>query len=454
MKKLVLLIVMLALMAITLSVGAIGENRDPDRPFWNPSEEDIASWRVIDNVEEGAVIRFWPWALSGFEEYLDQLIANFMLAYPEVTITYEIQPPAGARDNIRNNFAAGTAADVINVSDSWVAEFAQADVLLNMDEALGVAYPELRAQYVDGAWVKAAYEDVTYSIPWYLALSNVMAVNTLILDELGYSLDELPATTAEVVEFARRVREDSGGAYYAYSYALGELAGLGLLNNFYGEGVELFADDGSVVFNTPEAAATLQDFVTLVQEDLIPRASLTDDVRQMVDRFAGGEVLLLTTGPQLLRLIEESNQEVFDSLVLVNGITGSANIRNIGGVQMIIIPESTPYPNAALAFAQFMTNAEAQTAFTQEAAIFSSNLESYDDPFFTEGGPALTDGLRPLARDYFLSAQPINISFPDLAQVEQVVLGETQAALLLVKTPEEAIADMEARINEIIAAAE
>lgn len=453
MKKWVVALLLVGLMAAALSVSAIGENRDPNRPFWNPTEEDYASWRVIEGVEEGAVIRFWPWALSGFEAYLDQLVANFMATYPEVTVTYEIQPPAGARDNIRNNFAAGSPADVINVSDSWVAEFAQAGVLMNMDEALGERYPEIRAQYVDGAWVKAAYNGVTYSIPWYLALSNVMAVNTLILDELGYTLDDLPKTTAEVVEFARRVREDSGGAYYAYSYALGELAGLGVLNNFYGEGVPLFDENGNAAFNTPEAVKVLSDFATMIQEDLIPRESLTDDVREMVDRFAGGEVLLLSTGPQLLRLIQESNQEVYDNLVLVNGITGAANIRNIGGVQMLVIPASTPYPNAALAFAVFMTNAESQTAFTQEAAIFSSNIESYGDPFFTEGGPSLTDALRPLAREYFLSAQPVNISFPNVAQVEQVVLGETQAALLGVKTPEQAVADMQDRINAIIAAA-
>lgn len=454
MKKLIVALTMLALLAVSMSVVAIGENRDLDRPFWSPTEEDYAEWRVIDGVEEGAEITFWPWALSGFEEYLDQLVANFNATYPEVTATYEIQPPAGARDNIRNSFAAGNPADVINVSDSWVAEFAEAGQLLNMDVAIGENYPAIRDQYVDGAWVKAAFDGTTYSVPWYLALSNVMAVNTLLLEELGYTLEDLPTTTAEVVDFARQVREDSDGAYYAYSYALGELAGLGILNNFYGEGVQITNEEGNAVFNTPEAVGTLQDFVTMIEEDLIPRESLTDDVREMVDRFSQGEVLLLSTGPQLLRLIEENNPEVYDSLVLVNGITGSANVRNIGGVQMLVVPEDTPFPNAALAFAVFMTNAESQTAFTQEAAIYSSNLDSYDDPFFTEGGPALTDELRPLARDYFLTAEPINISFPNLAEVEQVVLGETQSALLGVKSAEQAVADMEARVNEIIGAAE
>ena len=130
----------------------------------------------------------------------------------------EGQPAAGARDNIRNSFAAGNPADVINMSDGWVAELAEAGVLMNMDEAVGAKYPQIRAEYVDGAWNKVTFKGVSYHIPWYLALSNVMAVNTLILDELGLTLDDLPKTWEESYAFAKRVREQSGGKYYLYSF--------------------------------------------------------------------------------------------------------------------------------------------------------------------------------------------------------------------------------------------
>lgn len=463
MKRFALLI---ALIVLALSFGLVSAqearedrpNRDLEGNFWNPTEEDFARWRVIDGVEEGAEIRFWPWALTpDFEDYLNQIIANFEATYPGVNVILEGQPAAGARDNIRNSFAAGNPADVINLSDGWVAEFAEAGVLLNMDEALGAAYPDLRAQYVEGAWTKVQFNDTTFHIPWYLAFSNVMAVNGLIAEDLGIAADAIPNTWADAYQFACDVRAQSEGAYYAYSFPWGELAGLGVLNTFVGEGIEIFNEDGTqVVFNqNPAAAAILDEYKRLLDEDCVPRESLTDDVREMIDRFSEGEILLLQTGPQLFRLVEENNPDVFNSLFLDQQFVGAANIRSIGGVQTLVVPASAPFPNAALAFAVFVTNPDVQTAFSREVPIYSSNLVSYEDPFFTEGGPSLTDQLRPLAGDYFKDAANTGIlNFPQLAEVEQIVLGEFQSALLGAKGSQEALDAMAARINEILANAE
>ncbi|MCU0513483.1 MAG: extracellular solute-binding protein [Anaerolineae bacterium] len=455
------MIVLVVLLVTSMVLGVVAAQEREDRPnrdltgnFWSPTAEDYARWRVIDGVEEGAEIRFWPWALTpDFEDYLNQIIANFEATYPGVNVILEGQPAAGARDNIRNSFAAGTPADVINMSDGWVAEFAEAGVLLNMDEAIGVAYPALREQYVDGAWEKVTFEGVTYHLPWYLAFSNVMAINGLIYEELG--LEAIPTTWAEAYDFACEVREQSGGAYYAYSFPWGELAGLGVLNTFIGEGIAVYNEDRSaVIFNeNPLSAEILDQYKRLLDNDCVPRESLTDDVREMIDRFSEGEILLLQTGPQLFRLVEENNPEVFASLFLGQQFVGAANIRSIGGVQTLVVPAGSQFPNAALAFAQFVTNPDTQTAFSREVPIYSSNLASYEDPFFTEGGPALTDQLRPLAAEYFQNAVNTGIlDFPQLAEVEQIVLGEFQAALLGVKTSQQALDDMAARINAILAA--
>lgn len=461
MQRLIRFSLLLATLSLMLGFAVAQEredrpNRDLEGSFWNAGAEQFEKWAVIDGVEEGAEIRFWPWALTpDFEDYLNKVIENFEATYPGVNVVMEGQPGAGARDNIRNSFAAGTPADVINVSDGWVAEFSEAGVLLNTDEAVGTAYPALREEYVDGAWTKVTFEGVSYSIPWYLAFSNVMAVNGLISDELSIAGDAIPSTWAEAYDFACEVREQSGGAYYAYSLPWGELAGLGILNDFLGEGISVYNEDRSeVIFNQDERAAGILDqFKRLLDDDCVPRESLTDDVREMIDRFSQGEILLLQTGPQLFRLVEENNPDVFNSLFLDQQFVGAANIRSIGGVQMLIIPDSTPYPNASLAFAQFLTNADVQTAFSQEVPIYSSNLVSYENPFFTEGGESLTDQLRPLAGEYFQNATNTGIlDFPQLAEVEQIVLGEFQAALLGVKSSQQALDDMAARINAILAA--
>ena len=48
-------------------------------------------------------------------------------------------------------------------------------------------------------------------------------------------------------------------------------------------------DDGTVTFIEPAASEALQVWVDLIQNDLIPQSSLTDDHRNMVDRFSEGD---------------------------------------------------------------------------------------------------------------------------------------------------------------------
>ncbi|MBN2469410.1 MAG: hypothetical protein JXN59_01705, partial [Anaerolineae bacterium] len=87
--------------------------------------------------------------------------------------------------------------------------------------------------------------------------------------------------------------------------------------------------------------------------------------------------------------------------------------------------------------------------------IFPSNLLSYEDPFFqTVEEDNLVSQIRPLAYDYVLNSENREVSFPNSAEVEQLIRDETEAALLGVKTAEEALDSMVAGINAILAAAE
>ena len=182
MKRLLITLILIGLLAlpVTASFAQGGGHRDTD-PFWNPTDELIASWRVIEGVEEGAELTFWTMSLSPtFDEYIQKIVENFQLTYPEVTVNWEDQPWDSLQDKTRNAFATGDAPDVVNISPPWIGEFAEAGLLMDMDAALA-DYPEIREQYSDGAWTTMTYEGVSYQIPWYLGLTNFVGYNTAIL---------------------------------------------------------------------------------------------------------------------------------------------------------------------------------------------------------------------------------------------------------------------------------
>jgi putative chitobiose transport system substrate-binding protein len=432
-------------------VGYAQDHRATD-PFWNPTPELLQEWRVIDDVEEGAEITFWTMSLSPtFDEYINKIVENFEATYPEVDVTWEDVPWDALQDRTRNAFATGDPPDVINLSPAWVGEFAEAGLLMDMDAAMA-NYPELREQYSDGAWTTLAYEGVSYQVPWYLGLANFVGYNTALLEELGLTEEDLPTTWQELYAFAEMVRENSD--YYATSINFGGGTERNLLPYLLYNDVPVYGEDGTVALNTGTAAENLQLWVDLVQNDLVPRESLTDDHRQMVERFSQGETVMIMIAPHMLRLVEESNPDVFAQMGVAPGITESSG-KNAMDVQSLVVPASAPYPNAALALALFVTNPETQAAFSKEVGIYPSNLLSYEDPFFQTTDPENPASvIRPLALDYVTGAENRTVSFPNNAEVQQAIVDAQNAALLGEMTPQEALDAMVARMNELIAAAE
>ncbi len=450
MKRFFLLLTVV-LLALPLT-GVLAQDHRATDPFWNPTDELLAQWRVIDGVEEGAEITFWTMSLSPtFDEYIQKIVENFELTYPEVNVTWEDQPWDSLQDKVRNSFATGTPADVMNISPAWLGEFAVAGLLMDMDAALA-PYPEVRAQYSDGAWTTRSFEGVSYQVPWYLGLANFLGYNKALLAELGLTEADLPTTWPELYAFAETVRATNSD-YYGISLNFGPGTELNLLPYLLYNDIPAFLEDGTVGLNTGAAAEHLQLWVDLVQNDLIPRQSLTDDHRQMVERFSQGETALIMIAPHLLRLVQETNPEVYAQLAVAPGITGTSG-KNAMDVQSLVVPATAPYPNAALALALFVTNPEVQAAFSKEVNIFPSNLLSYADPFFQEIDPENpVSVIRPLALDYVTNAENRTPTFPNDAEVQQVIIDAQNAALLGAKPAQQALDDMVEQMNALIAAA-
>jgi putative chitobiose transport system substrate-binding protein len=453
MKRLAVVLLAVAVLVMPLMSAFAQQDLRATDPFWNPTDENFAAWRVVDGVEEGAELTFWTMSLSPtFDEYINKIVENFEATYPEVNVTWEDQPWDQLQEKTRNAFAAGDPPDVINLSPAWVGEFAEAGLLMDMDAAME-AYPDIREQYSDGAWNTLTYEGVSYQVPWYLGLSNFIGYNTAILDELGITVEDLPTSWAELYDFLVMVRENSD--YYGTSLNFGTGIELNLLGYLQYNDVPVFNEEGKCALNTGTAAADLQLWVDMINNDLIPRESLTDDHRAMVDRFSEGETAVIRIAPHMLRLVEENNPDMFTTnLGVAPGITGTSGANQVD-VQSLVVPAAAEYPNAALALALFVTNPEAQAAFAKEVGIFPSNLLSYQDPFFTtteDGNPV--SAVRPLALDYVTNAENRTVSFPNDAEVQQAIVDAQNQALLGEKTPQQALDDLCTQIDSLIAAAE
>jgi putative chitobiose transport system substrate-binding protein len=447
---------LLALAVALVAVGALAQadpaelaarQANPGNAFWNPTAANLQAWNVVDGVEPGATVTWWTMSLSPtFNPYLEQIIANFQATYPGVTVRWEDVPWDGLQARVRNSFTAGNPPDVANISPAWIGEFASAGLLLSTDDLIR-NYPQIRGNYVETAWNTNRIDGKSYLVPWYLGLSNFVAYNQALLAECGMTAADLPRTWVELRDFARQTLDTCG--YYATSLNFGPATEQYLVNYLAYNDVPVFNADGTVALNTPEAAEALQVWVDLIQEDLIPRSSLTDDHRNMIDRFSEGETVLIMVAPHMLRIVNDNNPAVFAQLGVAGGITGSSGASSVD-VQALVIPKATATPNAALALALFITNPETQAEFSKWAGIFPSNLRSYADPYFTSTEGGQLPMIRPLAFDYVFNADNRSVAFPRDTEVQQIVTEATQAALLGQMSPQAALDQMSQRINALL----
>jgi putative chitobiose transport system substrate-binding protein len=399
---------------------------------------------AIAGVEDGAEITFWTFYLSPtFDDYIKATIARFNAAYPNVTVKWEDRQ-ATLQDEYRNSLAAGNAPDVVNVPTDWVQEFAQKNQLLNMSEALP---KEVVDQYYPGLFNQVNVGGSSFQVPWYQAVDGYL-VNTDVISKAGFKLDQLPKSFDEQKTFCEAV-------FAKVKIPCGLRLNTGnLLKSMAYEGnVKVMSEDGkSFSFDSPEAVAWLQYYADMVKSGATAKdiLLLSDaDDRIGLERFTSGQMPFYVTGPQLIRIVRESNPGLYGYLAMVPRAVGRSNA--LPPVSMsIVASKGTKYPKAAAALAAFFSNPQSMLEFAKIVQIFPSTPKSYEDAFFTQKPVAIEDQVRPIAKDIISKQQNILPEIPKLAEVNDIVRQAIESALFGGADPQKALTDAVAQANALI----
>jgi ABC-type glycerol-3-phosphate transport system substrate-binding protein len=221
----------------------------------------------------------------------------------------------------------------------------------------------------------------------------------------------------------------------------------------YEGGVEVMSADGTAfTFDSSEAVQWLQDYVDLMNAGAIHRDILllnAADDRIGLERFTSGQMPFYVTGPQLIRVVRESNPGLYGYLAMVPRAVGRSGA--LPPVSMsIVVSESTQYPKAAAALAAFFSNPRSMLEFSKIVSIYPSTPASYDDPFFTQKPVAIEDQIRPIAQEIISQQKNILPEIPNQAEVNEVVRQAIEQALFGGVDPQTALSDAVAQANELI----
>ncbi|MBP0018396.1 MAG: sugar ABC transporter substrate-binding protein [Cyanobacteria bacterium SBLK] len=387
-------------------------------------------------ADDAGEIEFWTMQLQPkFNDYFNDLIAEFETENPGVTVRWIDVPWSAMESKILTAVSAKTAPDVVNLNPVFASQLATRNVWADLDTQIS---PEARSQYLPNIWQASILNDKSFGIPWYLT-TQIVIYNRSLLQEAG--LDKSPSTYIELADMAKRVKETTGKYGFFVSFVPEDSGEI--LESLIKMGVRLLDEEGKAAFNTPEGKAAFQYWVNLYQNELLPPEVLTQGHRYAIELYQAGETALLTTGAQFFPTIENNAPDIATVSDIGLQITGETGKKNVA-VMNLVIPRETDKPEDALKFALFVTNSANQLAFAKEANVLPSthdSVQKYIRELNDKTEPSPLDRASKVGAQQLNEAEVLLPAMDNLKALQKAIYSNLQAAMLGEKSVDRALED-------------
>ncbi|MRG60740.1 extracellular solute-binding protein [Agromyces sp. CFH 90414] len=378
------------------------------------------------------------------KKYIEDSIAAFEEEYPGTEVEWIDVPFAGAQEKFAADAAAGNLPDVVNMNPNFAQPLEREGVFLDLDEAA----PDLADLYVPGAWdgFKVPGVEGSFGVPWYLT-SEVTMYNAGLYEQSGLDPEQAPETFDELYENAATVSAAGAGAFYGLHPALENR----FMTDLAKIGVPLIDEDLVWTFNTPDAVAHVEQLAQMYQSGVFPADSVTQTLNDAKEGYMAGTIAAFPSGPNFLNGIEQNSPDVFAKTKVAPQIIADGGTYNMS-VMGLLIPKTSENQGTALAFAEFITNAENQLALAKIAPVLPSVTDAIDDEFFQDDsdGTELSKARKLSANQLPNAANLTPVQYDD--QVKNAVLAKIQLALTGELSAQDALDQAVDAANEITGA--
>ena len=333
--------------------------------------------------------------------------------------------------------AGGSAYDVIEFDNGWVAKFDKAGWLVPLDDYMPSGWKD---GLTPGAASTFSVGGKLYGVPWNNDI-RFFLYNKKMLDDAGISAP--PKTYDELIDQSK-ILMDKGIAKYGIAdfWAKGWCLCNSVTPYIYSFGGTLFDEDGNPVFNTDPAVAEAIQFMVdaLNVEKIADPASITYFQEDAMNIFVAGDTAFMPQGwPGIMATSNNPElSNIVGQVAVAEWTLGKTpdTQATMNLPEALAIPKTSEHKEAAWKYIEFMCSKEKDKE--RGLAIGSIPLwtELYTDedliamyPFWAQFGKQL------------IYARP----HPALEWIEEWIYNleiETQAALSQEKTPQEALDDL------------
>ena len=378
-----------------------------------------------------ARLEFWTISLQPFfTDFIKGLITQYEQDHPGISVRWIDVPPQAIDQKLLAAIAGGVTPDIVNLNTEGTLRMAQARALVDMDAAVPAA---ARARYFPNIWSAMRYLGGAYGIPWYV-VPNVLAYNQTLFRRAGLDPAHPPASEDAFVQAATVVKERTG----VYGF-MPNVDGIRFLRIFQEDGLPVLSSDRRrAVFNSPDHVRLLATYVALFKRDLFPSDTLQRGYLGATERYAAGQLAMLTTGPQFLLRVRSDSPDVYRDTRVAAYPLARGRVLDLP-TMALTVPLQSRHRSAAVDFALFVTNDANQLAFCHRVVIFPSTQAAARDPYFTHSGTTPEERARVIAASELGIARDLTVAVPHSDELFRVFREAIENAFFGRMTPQQTL---------------
>jgi multiple sugar transport system substrate-binding protein len=354
---------------------------------------------------------------------LDEQIAAFEEANPDVRVEVVQAPRTAPRHRawVASRLAEGdTSIDVYVLDAAWTAELAATGGLVPLDEQLPTYGVEPDA-FLPAAIEVSSYDGQLAALPW-VADGGLLYYRRDLLDRYGYTA---PTSWKELQRQALEIQSGEGLAHgYVWAGEAGEDLTCSTLEQVWSLGGDLVDESGTVVFDSPETRAGLQQMKDLILSGASPEDVATYDALTALAAFHDGQAVFL--------------RDWFVDWDLLDGpespVAGRAGVAPLpaacAGGKSLGLSAHSLHQDEALRLMAFLSGYEAQVEMALSAGKPPALEAAYDDANLLEGHQGWET-----VRAAF-SAARARPGVANYAQISEVIYTEVNLMLQCSQDPE------------------
>jgi multiple sugar transport system substrate-binding protein len=319
----------------------------------------------------------------------------------------------------------GSAYDVVEFDNGWVAEWCGANWVASLDEYMPEGYTDgMIPGLVD---LFTCSDGTVRGIVWNND-TRFFFYNAAKLAQAGF--DAPPATWDELVSQSLAAKE-AGVVDYGLAPFWNQEWSLGNEFHFwtYAFGGEIVDDNGCFLFNKdPNTLAGLQFMIDALKSGVANPAGLTYDQAASQDVFLSGKSLFMPQG--IAGLMAYASDPSLSSVAgeVKVGLVPSEGL-SLTLPEAYAIPVNSKHKEAAWQFIDFMTSRDTNKLLAKEIGLLPIWVDLYTDPELTQLYPFWADFSAQLGAVRGLSTLTWYGDFVDIgtAEVHKALAGEQSA---------------------------